>query len=154
MTSFLTSKSPLQPTNKSLIRTSKETDEKITLLTEKNNETHEKLKLILATIKKDKNDISKSSPAHKDPSTPPDPTTMVQTNKRAPPLEGGIFENIGGMWTLKHEISSPRFYELLIKIELKGDTTLDLNNFYNHVKMSLEIQSSVSFDFCLDEELI
>ena len=41
------------------------------------------------------------------------------------------------MWTLKHEISSPRFYELLIKIELKGDTALDLNNYYNHVKMSL-----------------
>ena len=41
------------------------------------------------------------------------------------------------MWTLKHEISSPRFYELLIKIELKGDTNLDLKNFYNHVNMPL-----------------
>ena len=41
------------------------------------------------------------------------------------------------MWTLKHEISSPIFYDLLIKIELKGDTALDIKNFYNHVKMSL-----------------
>ena len=66
----------------------KETDEKITLLTEKYNETHETLKLILATMKKDRNDISRSSLAQKDTSTPPDPTTTVQTNKRAPPLEG------------------------------------------------------------------
>ena len=42
------------------------------------------------------------------------------------------------MWTLKHEISLPRFYELLIKIELKGDTALDLKNFYNHINMSLD----------------
>ena len=35
------------------------------------------------------------------------------------------------------EISSPRFYELLIKTELKGDTALDLKNFFNHIKMSL-----------------
>ena len=62
---------------------------------------------------------------------------MVQTNRRAPPLEGEIYENISGMWTHKHEISSLRFYELLIKIELKGDTALDLKNLYNHVKMSL-----------------
>ena len=41
--------------------------------------------------------ISKSSPAQKDTSTPPEPTTTVQTNKRAPPLEVGISENIGGM---------------------------------------------------------
>ena len=41
------------------------------------------------------------------------------------------------MWDLKHEISSPKFYEIIIKIELKGDTSLDLNNFYNHLKMYL-----------------
>ena len=29
------------------------------------------------------------------------------------------------------------YYELLIKIELKGYTALDLKHFYNHVKMSL-----------------
>ena len=41
------------------------------------------------------------------------------------------------MWTLKYEISSRRFYELLIKTELKGDTALDLNNFYNPIDMCL-----------------
>ena len=85
----------------------------------------------------DQANISKSSPSQKDTLTPPKPTTMVQTNKRAPPLEGGISQIIGGMLTLKHEVSSPRFYELLIKTYLKGDTTLDLKNFYNHIKKSL-----------------
>ena len=64
----------------------------------------------------DKNNISKSSPDWKDTSNPPNPTTMVPTNKRAQPLEGGISDKSGGMWTLKHDISSPKFYELLIKI--------------------------------------
>ena len=86
---------------------------------------------------KDRNNISKSSLSQKDTLTPPDPTTTIHTNRRAPPLEGGIYENIGGMWTPKHEISSPRFYELLIKTELEGDTSLDLKNFYNQIKMSL-----------------
>ena len=40
------------------------------------------------------------------------------------------------MWTLKYEISSPKFYELLIKIELKGYTALDLKNFYKPINMS------------------
>ena len=88
-------------------------------------------------MKKDKNNISKSSPAQKDTSTPPEPTTTVQTNRRDPPLEGVISENIAGMWTLKNEISSPKFYELLIKTELKIYTALDLKNFLNHIKMSL-----------------
>ena len=37
---------------------------------------------------------------------PPDPTNMVPANRRAPPLDGGKFIKIGGMWTLKHEIRS------------------------------------------------
>ena len=41
------------------------------------------------------------------------------------------------MWTLKNEISSPKFYELLINTELKGYTVLDLKNFYNHINMFL-----------------
>ena len=98
----------------------------------------------------DQTNISKSSPAQKDTLTPPDPTTMVQTNRRATPLEGGISENIGGMWTLKHEISSPRFYELLIKTELKGDTALDLKNFYNHIKMSLNEVTRIKVDLLPD----
>ena len=107
------------------------------------NKTTENIKQLTETLNKvlkgltDKNNIQKSSPAQKDTTTPPDPTTTVQTNRKDPPLEGGNSENIGGMWTLKHEISSPRFYELLIKIELKGDTALDLKNLYNHFKMSI-----------------
>ena len=65
------------------------------------------------------------------------PTTTVQSNRRAPPLEGGHSTNISGMWTLKHEISTTKLYELLIKTELKGDTAIDLKNFFNHIKMSL-----------------
>ena len=95
----------------------KETDEKTTLLTENQKETTETLKLILEEMNIDKNNISKSSPAQKDTSTPPDPTITVQTNRRDTPLEGGISDKIRGMWTLKHEISSPKLYELLIKTE-------------------------------------
>ena len=79
-----------------------------------------------------------SSPTQKYKSTPPDPTTVVPANSRYPPLEGGHCTKIGGMWTLKHEIISPKFYELLIKTELKGDAALSLKNFYNHIKMFLD----------------
>ena len=107
------------------------------------NKTTENIKKLTETLNKvlkgltDKNNISKSSPAQKDTTPPQDPTNTVHTNRKAPPLEGDHSENIGGMWNLKHEISSPRFYELLIKIELKGDTALDLKNLYNHFKMSI-----------------
>ena len=60
---------------------------------------------------------------------------MVLDNKRNLPLEYGHSTKIGGMWNLKHEIRSQNFYELLIKTELKGNTALDLKNFYNHIKM-------------------
>ena len=39
------------------------------------------------------------------------------------------------MLTLKHDINSPKLYKVLIKPELKGETDLDLKNFYNHTKM-------------------
>ena len=44
-----------------------------------------------------------------------DTKTVVLSNNRAPPLEGGHSTKIGGMWTLKHNIRSTKFYELLIK---------------------------------------
>ena len=69
-----------------------------------------------------------SSPTHKDALTPPDPTTLVPDNRRSPPLEGGHSTKIGGMWTLKHEISLLKFYQILIKTELKVDTALDIKN--------------------------
>ena len=61
-----------------------------------------------------------------------DPVTVVPDKNKAPPLEGGNSTKIGGMW-----ISSPKFYELLINIEPKGDTALNLNNFYNHIILCL-----------------
>ena len=66
-----------------------------------------------------------------------DPTTLVPDNKKAPPLECGHSTKIGGMCILKHDIISPKFYEILIKTELKGYTTLDLNSFYRNIKMCL-----------------
>ena len=54
----------------------------------------------------DHNKILKYSPEKKDSPKAQDPTTSVLANKRVPPLEGGNFTKIGGMWTLKHDISS------------------------------------------------
>ena len=86
--------------------------------------------------------------------TPPDPTTAFTTNMRATLLEGRHSTKIGGMWNLKHEISSPKFYELLIKTELKGDTALDLKNFYNHIKMSLNAVTRLREDLLPDYQSI
>ena len=82
-------------------------DEKLTKITEDIQK--------LTTFMMDQANISKSSPDQTDTLTPLDPNTTVHTNKRAPPLEGGISDKIRGIWTLKHEISSKKFYELLIK---------------------------------------
>ena len=57
----------------------------------------------------------KSSSDKKDPPKAQYPNTLIPVNKRDPPLVGGNYKKIGGMWTLKHEISSPKLYELLIK---------------------------------------
>ena len=62
---------------------------------------------------------------------------MVPDNKRDPPLEGVHYTKIGGMCILKHDISSPKFFELFIKTQLKGDTALDIKNFYNYIKMCI-----------------
>ena len=78
-----------------------------------------------------------SPPTYTDTSTPPDPTTVVPANMKDPPLEGVHSTKIGSMWTLKNEISSPKFYEILIKTELKEDTDLDIKNFYNHINMCI-----------------
>ena len=59
--------------------------------------------------------ISRSSPDKKDTPKAQYTTTVVPSNKKDPSLEGGHYKKIGGMCTLKHEISSPKLYELLIK---------------------------------------
>ena len=50
----------------------------------------------LTTFMMDQTNMSKSSPAQKDTSPPPDPTTTVQTNKRAPPIFSEITPSNGG----------------------------------------------------------
>ena len=62
---------------------------------------------------------------------------MIPDNRRAPPLDGGHSTKIESMRTLKYEIISPKFYELTIKTELKGDTAMEFKNFYNHTNMCL-----------------
>ena len=40
---------------------------------------------------------------------------VVPAKKKSTPMEGGNSTNIGCMWILKHESSSSKFYELIIK---------------------------------------
>ena len=108
------------------------TDEKLKNITDK-------LKVLTATITQmmDQTKNEKFSLSQKDTSNNPDPTTVVLANRRDPPSNGGQSIKIGGMWTLKHEISSPKLYEIFIKTEIKLDTDLDIRNFYNYIKMCL-----------------
>ena len=66
-----------------------------------------------------------------------DSNTMVHTNRKVTQLEGGQYQKIGGMWNLKHDISLPKLYKLLLKTYLKVDTAIGINKFYNHIKMCL-----------------
>ena len=74
----------------------------------------EKLKLLTALMM-DQTKNSKLSSAQKDALTPPEFNTLVPDNRRNPPLDRGQYTKIGGMWNLKHEIRSPKFYEILTK---------------------------------------
>ena len=47
------------------------------------------------------------------------------------------------MWTLKNDISSPKFYELLSKTELKGDISLYIKNSFNHIMMCLNAVTKI-----------
>ena len=64
---------------------------------------------------------------------------MVHTNRKVPPLEGVNSHKIGVMYTLKHDISSPKSYELVIKTKLKGYTDMYLKNFYNHISICFNL---------------
>ena len=72
-----------------------------------------------------------------------DTDTLVRSNKKYPLLEVGHYLKIGDMWNLKHDIISPKFDDLLIKTPLKGDTDLDLKNFYNHINMCLNVVTRI-----------
>ena len=54
-------------------------------------------------------------------------------------MEGVHCTKIVHMLTLKHEISSPIFYELLIKTEIKEYTDTDFNKFYNYIMICLNV---------------
>ena len=86
------------------------TDEKLT-------NTTEDLKVLteIITSMMDHTNNSKFSPSQKDTSKPLDPTTVVPASSRDSTLYRGYSTKIGGVWTLKHDIISPKFYELLIK---------------------------------------
>ena len=58
------------------------------------------------------------------------------------------------MWTLKYEISSPKFYELLIMIEVKGGTDMDLNKFYKYINMCLNEVTRLLEDLLPDYQSI
>ena len=65
------------------------------------------------------------------------PTNIIPAKNRTPSLEGGHSTKNSSMWTPENEIISTKFYELLIKKELKFDTALELKKFYNHTSMCL-----------------
>ena len=139
---FLVIKAIIEANKKEADRNPVKNDEKLTKITEDLQK--------LTTFMMDQTNIWKSSPSQKDTSNSLDPTTVVQTNRRATPLKGEHFTKIGGMWTLKHEISSPKFYELLIKTKLKVDTALDIKNFFNQIKMCLNALTRLREDLLPD----
>ena len=75
-------------------------------------------------------------------------------NKKSPPLEGGHYTKISVTRTLKHEISLPKFYELLMKTELKGDNDMDLNKFYNQIKVCINMVTRIWEDLLPDYQSI
>ena len=46
--------------------------------------------------------ILTSSPDNNYSPKPQDPTTVIQSNKKSPPLEGGHSTKIGGIWNIKY----------------------------------------------------
>ena len=105
---------------------------------------------VFTTLVMDQGNIPKSSPNYKDTSIPPEHTTVIPTNRRDPPLDEKHYTKIGGMWNIKDNISSPKFYEILVKTELKGDTAMDFKNFYNHIKMCLNAVTRLREDLLPD----
>ena len=79
-----------------------------------------------------------------------DPTTVATDDKKSTPLEYGHSKTIVGMWTLKNEIRSPKFYKLLINKDLKGDTGMYLKTFYTHIKMCLNTVTIILEDLLSD----
>ena len=85
---FLVVKATIEDNNQEADKNHKYTNDKLTQLTDN-------LQVLIALMT-DKTNISKSSPAQKDTSDPPYPTTVVLANRRATPLEGVNSHKIGG----------------------------------------------------------
>ena len=104
--------------------------------------------MITSTITSMMDQIStfKYFPTQKYSPKPPDHSTVLQDNRRCPPLEGGQSTKIGGVWTLKHYIISQKLYEILIDTEQNGDTAMDLKNFYNHIKICINAVNRIRED--------
>ena len=71
---------------------------------------------------------------------------MVHTNRKVIPLEGGNYQKIGWMWTLKHGISYSKLFEILVKTVLKGDTNNYLKDFYNHINICLNALTRLKYN--------
>ena len=97
---------------------------------------------------------SKYSPSQRYSPNYHDPTTVLPSNRRDPSLDGGHSTKIVGMWTLKHEIISPKFYELIVKTVIKRYTALDLKKLYNHIKMCLHAVTRLLEDLLPDYQSI
>ena len=132
---FIITQDTIEANKQEMRSNKKDSDEKITRFTVKSE-------TMIAVISNQLNTLV-SSQTQKDTSNPQEPTTVVPDTKRDPPLDGGNFTKIGGMWTLKYEIISPKFYELLIKTELKEGTSLDLKKFYSNIKMCLNVVTRI-----------
>ena len=87
---FLVIEATIEAKKQEADKNHKETNEKLTLLTDSLQ--------VLTALMTDKTNFSKSSPYQKDTSTPPDSTTVIPTNNRDPPLEGGHSTKICGIW--------------------------------------------------------
>ena len=72
---------------------------------------------------------------------------MVHNNNNVTQIEGGKYQKISGMWTLKYEIIPSMFYKLLLNTKLKGYTVIDINNFNNHTRMCLHFVTKMRGDF-------
>ena len=92
----------------SINSTKKGTDEK----TEKQYSEFTEIKIILKQIMVQNNN---SSPDKVYPTKAHDTDTELSDNKKDPPLEGGNYMKVCGVWTIKHDISPPKYSELLMK---------------------------------------
>ena len=130
---FTIIQSTIEPKNRYMKANKQNSNEKMRNITEAFKAI---LKSTITTIM-DQINTYKSSLDHMDSSKPQYPITVVPDKNRASPLDIGHSTKIGGMWTLKHDNSSPKLYEVLIKTELKGYTVLDLKKFYNHINICI-----------------